>query len=462
MKSAFLGLSGSKTMVNRIASARNRLLRDKVGGCERAENLLWIFDHNAIPSDMAGNARQFDHATHLKRYEWHAVIFATPFNRKTRTFNRSVSWRTPILRQLEHGVPFTWVYTLAYSGDGVLRYLNMVSYLILSTCAGLRRPGPQVVLGSSPHLLTGLAALLVAKRYRVPFVLEVRDLWPDTLIDLGLTNPLVIRPLLMLERLLYKSASHIVPVSNGIHTRIRGKGVLPSMLTLIPNAPIQAQAPRRPGRDALRARLGWSDKVVFIYSGAHGIANALDNVVAADRLLDTDSRALLVLLGDGPEKPRLMANSADLENLVFLPSVPSSEVQAYIEAANVGIVSLRASGVFEDVIPNKLIDYVIAGLPVVTTVPGESWRMIQKANAGLLAEPGNPGDLAAAIERLARDNDLRQTLANNAWIYAKTLPTRADTAKSLATVLDGVMNNQHGVIDKASANAASFVPERNT
>ncbi len=462
MVSTAVHLARLKATVLRNASRLHQPSTETAGESVRSKNVLWIFDHNAVPSDMAGNPRQFDHATHLEPHGWSSVIFATPFSRKTRTFNRPVSWKAPLLGQIEQGVHFTWVYTLPYAGDGIMRYLNMVSYLVVATWAGLRRPAPHVVLGSSPHLLTGLAALLIAKRHRVPFVLEVRDLWPDTLIDLGLTNPIVIRPLSLLEHLLYRCASGIVPVSNGIYARILAKGVPDAKLTLVPNAPSQVQVGGRTDREAFRARLGWTDRVVFIYSGAHGIANALDNVIAAVRILDAGSRALIVMLGDGPEKSRLMEQSVGIPHLQFLPSVPGLQVQAYLEAADVGIISLRASGVFEGVIPNKLIDYMVVGLPVVTTVPGESWRIIERAESGVLVEPDNPELLASAIERLACGQNLRQAFAENARVYAKGLPTRADTARTLAALLDGLSMSHLEITDQTTAIAASSAPEVET
>jgi glycosyltransferase involved in cell wall biosynthesis len=317
----------------------------------------------------------------------------------------------------------------------------MVSFFLTATAEGVRRaPGPSVVVGTSPHLLTGLAAWIVARRHRVPFVFEIQDLWPDTLVAMGLTNPLVIRPLSWLERFLYRRADAVIALSEGIRDTIASRGTDPRKIVLLPNATTDTRGALAVDRDAVRRRFGWDGKVVAIYAGSHGPANGLENVVDAALQQGGRHDVLWVLLGDGSEKVKLVARAGGAGHIQFLDPVGKADVHAILNGADIGVINLRWNKTFEGARPNKIFDYLGAGLPIVTTVPGEIWRVVSEAGAGRLAEPECPAALAGVVDELARDTALRTCLSTSASLYADTLPTREETALQLETLLERLID----------------------
>lgn len=397
---------------------------------------LWIFNHYTYTPDMPESIRHWELATLLDRRGWATRIFASAFNHRRRSFDREVSLRHFARDADEQGVAFTWLYTTPYGTNDWRRYRNMVSFFFTSLLAGLRRrPGPSVVIGTSPHLLTGLAAWLVARRHRAPFVLEIQDLWPDTLIAMGLTNPLVIRPLALLERFLYRRADAVIALSDGIRQGVARRGIDARKVVLLPNATTETRGALTGDRAAIRDRFGWGDAVVAIYAGSHGPANGLENVVDAALLQGGAAGVVFVFLGDGSEKAKLIARAGGARHIVFLDPVPKADVHTILTGADIGLINLRWNKTFEGARPNKIFDYLAAGLPIVTSVPGEIWRIVDEASAGRMAEPDNPASLAAVVESLARDEELRRRLADNARAYVETLPTRAETAEQLDALL---------------------------
>lgn len=396
---------------------------------------LWLVNHYAIAPDMPGGSRHYELACLLGDHGWSTTIFATPFNYSTARFVRKVSPTRPFLSKVEEGVSYRWLYSMPYSSNDWRRYANMVSFavsLLLSAAKGVK---PNTVLGSSPHLLAALGAWMVSRRYRVPFVFEVRDLWPDTLVEMGLTNPLIIEPLGVIERFLYKQADLILVLTSGIARGIEEKGVSPEKIVFLPNAPFRPTPIDMDDRNRVRRQLGWSDKVVVIYAGVHGPANALDRVVEAARRLDGAENVHIVFLGDGPTKESLKELAQSLPNVSFLDPVAKTEVANVLRAADIGLLSLLQTQVFEGARPNKLFDYLSNGLPVISTVGGEVMQVLDEARAGVYA---SPEDLDQAIHRLASDPSRRMQMSRSAHEYASNTLNREGTAALLAQHLNQV------------------------
>lgn len=419
------------------------LLRSRRGQKRRLDNLsqpatqrtVWIVNQYAVAPDSAGSTRHHEFASIVEYLGWHTIIFASPFSLKERQYFRPVSPRNFVRKRTEDGVAFVWLYSIPYQHNNWRRYLNMLSFAIASVMVGIIHPRPDVIVGSSPQLFTGLAAWLLARWHRVPFVFEVRDLWPDSLIDMGLANPLVIGPLARIERHLYKHADHIIPLSEGISQAIHSKGIQSGKITLIPNAASSVTSSSADVRTDSRTRYGWGDRIVFVYIGAHGPANSLDTVVETARLLSANQQVLFVLVGDGPDKSRLVQQSLGLSNVEFFDAVQKKDVHELLAASDVGLITLRKSKVFEGVRPNKFFDYIAAGLPIITNVPGETKMLVEEANAGIFVIPEDPMKLSEAVHTLASDAELRARLGKGAKAYGELMPSREDTAKTFVGVL---------------------------
>lgn len=399
---------------------------------------VWIVNQYAVSSDVSGITRHVELGEQLGQHGLTTHIFATAFHHTTASMRRGVSIRRPVRHDAQHGVGFTWIWSTPYRQNGWKRYVNMLSFTGLFLTVAGRQGRPDVIIGSSPHLIAGLGAWLMARRYRVPFVFEVRDMWPDMLVQLGLTSPLIIRPLSFIEAHLYRHSNSIIALTDGIADRIAAKGVSRDKLVVIPNATLRP----RPLDEAERAErcrsLGWEDKTVLVWAGAHNPMNGLDVVVEAAKHLVDRPDLLIVFIGDGSLKRQLIMQATGLPNVQFYDPVPKTEIGPWLRAADIGLVHSRRFELFSGARPNKLFEYMAAGLPIVSTVPGEAWRLIQEADAGVHAEWENPVSLAAAVATLADAPMERRAMGQRAFAYVSRMHSRERTAAHLAALLRSV------------------------
>jgi glycosyltransferase involved in cell wall biosynthesis len=295
------------------------------------------------------------------------------------------------------------LWSFPHKTNDVRRILNMGSFAALFFLAGLFKRRPNVIVASSPHLFTAFSGWMLSKVKRVPFVLEVRDLWPDSLIKMGgLKNPRVVRLLTWMESFLYRHADLIVVLTEHQRKFIADKGIDPAKIELIPNGIVVGSWEPDPSRrNEIRKKMGVpEDHFVAIYSGAHGPANALEYVVKAGRHLEPGIS--IVLIGDGPEKEKLkrIKEEEQLDNVHLLDPVPKSEIFDYIAAADCGIISLADNDIFRGARPNKLFDYTFVGKPIVTTVDGEVREIVEKNEVGLFSGAEDPEGLAKALAQV--------------------------------------------------------------
>jgi len=435
---AVLWLSVTSALIWRTFRSRSTS-KTLVSGSKRT---VWLINQYAVSPDSAGSTRHHEFASIFEDLGWHAIIFASPFSLKERQYIRPVSPKNLVRKSSEDGVDFVWLYSTPYQNNNWRRYLNMLSFALTSVIVGITEPRPDVIVGSSPQLFTGLGAWLLARWHRVPFVFEVRDLWPDSLVDMGLANPLIIGPLARVESHLYKQADHIIPLSEGIFRAIEEKGIQVTKITLIANSASRTTSFSAEERTEIRTRYGWADRIVCVYIGAHGPANSLDTVVETARLLSANQQVLFVLVGDGPDKSRLVQQSLGLSNVEFFDAVQKKDVHELLAASDVGLITLRKSKVFEGVRPNKFFDYIAAGLPIITNVPGETKMLVEEANAGIFVIPEDPMQLSEAVHTLASDAELRARLGAGAKEYGGFMPSRENTAKVFVGVLDHLADHR--------------------
>ena len=240
----------------------------------------------------------------------------------------------------------------------LVRLASFTAFTVAAGVAGALERKPDVVLASSTPLTIGIAGLATARLKRVPFVFEIRDLWPAVPVQLGaLRNKPAVRSAEWLERRLYEGAERIVVLSEGAQQDLERRGVPSQKLALIPNAADLDVF--RPGivDEGFRARHGLEGRFVALYAGAMGRANGLDQLVdAADKL--RGSRATIVALGDGGERPRLerRVRELGLDNLLFLPPVAKEELAGIVGAADVTLTIFAPYPVLETNSPNKFFD----------------------------------------------------------------------------------------------------------
>lgn len=408
--------------------------------------VVWMVNQYAVSTDVPGITRHVELGQQLGHHGWTTRIFATAFHHTSSSMHRDVSIWRPIRHDEQDGVQFSWLWSSRYRMNGWKRYVNMLSFTGVFLAVGGRQTRPDVIIGSSPHLLAGLGAWIMARRYRVPFIFEVRDMWPDMLVQLGLTSPLIITPLALIEAHLYRHADTIIALTDGIADRIAAKGVSRDKVVVIPNSTLRPRPLDEAERAERRRALGWEGKTVLIWAGSHNPMNGLDIVVgAAEQLVErTDLR--IVFIGDGSLKRQLVVQAAGLPNVEFRDPVPKTEIGSWLRAADMGLVHSRQFEVFSGARPNKLFEYMAAGLPIVSTVPGEAWRLIQEADAGIHAQWENPFSLAQAATRLADAPELRRAMGRRGFDYVSAMHSRERTASGLATLLTTICANASGAV----------------
>ena len=388
---------------------------------------IWLINQFANTPDLPGHTRQFEVAAALVRAGWEVEVFASDFNLTQRRYRRLQLPRLSMLEPIA-GIRWYWLWVSPYRRNDWKRQLNMLTFclhlllrLLPAALLGLvTGRAPDRILASSPQLPAALTCLWVARLCRIPFVLEVRDLWPQVLIDQGGKRPSspMVRLLALMERQLYRHARLVVVLAKGAENYVLQRGA--QHTAWLPNGPDLEQFQPRP-LPADRAEF------TLLYAGAHGEANALEQVIAAARLLEAQqSHVRFRLVGDGPERQALIQQAAGLVSVVFEPPVPKAEVPDLMAQADAILLSLRDVPLFRyGVSPNKLYDAYAIGRPVVSTVAGAINTEIEEHGVGVTAEPGDPRALADAILRLTRTSPLqRQAMAERAIHLAQTVYSR--------------------------------------
>jgi len=284
------------------------------------------------------------------------------------------------------------------------RMVNFIAFMLLSFLAGLRVGQVDLVWGTTPPIFQAVSAALLARMKRVPFLLEVRDLWPYFAIEVGvLTNPLLINLSERLERWLYRRADSLVVNSPGFVEHVQARGA--ARVEVVPNGADPRMFIEQPASHPLRSTLGLAGQFVVLYAGAHGMSNDLGVVLQAAELLRPEAGIQFVLLGDGKEKPALLnrAQEMALDNVYFVPSVPKREIPAWLADADACLAILRAVPAYKTTYPNKVFDYMAAGRPVVLAIDGAIRQVVEEAGAGVFVPPGDAAALARAVLELAQD-----------------------------------------------------------
>ncbi len=358
--------------------------------------------HQAFAAlDEPGGTRHHELARHLVQEGHQVTIIASSISYLTGDESRQNS-----REQIDDlGVRIIRSYTLpVLHRSFFLRVFSFLSFMISSFINGLFIRKVDLVWGTTPPIFQGPTAWLLARFKGVPFLLEVRDLWPAFAVAVGvLKNKLLIRLSEWLERFLYRHADQVIVNSPGFINHVESRGA--KNVTLIPNgADPDMFDPSREGRD-FRKEHGFEDAFIVLYAGAHGMSNDLGVVLEAAELLKPEPWIQIVLLGSGKEKTGLMAEAEDrrLGNLHFLPPVPKSEMRNALAAADACLAILKPIELYKTTYPNKVFDYMAAGRPVILAIDGVIRQVVEDADAGIAVPPGDPQALAEAVLEMAHN-----------------------------------------------------------
>lgn len=357
--------------------------------------------------------------------------------------------RRLVIRELMDGVCVvrTWLWPRPNRG-AVGRMLSFVSFAVSAAISGLFLARPDIVIATSPQLLVGLSGWWLARAKRVPFVLEVRDLWPESLaaVGMGREGSTLHRMLALLAGFLYRESDHIVVVTPAFKEELIERWKVPAAKISIVQNGVESDLfrPSPPSAD-LRRELNAEGKFMVCYIGTMGMAHGLDTILqAAAQLRESAFHVLFVLVGEGAEKQRIadQAKFLGLSNVCILDQQPRERIPAYICTSDACLVLLRNTPLFKTVIPTKMLEFMSCGRPIILGVDGQARKIMEEANAGIFVVPENASALAQAILHLAGDEKLRTSLGNNGRRHILAHFSRQRTAEEYLELLSGLVRGE--------------------
>jgi len=403
---------------------------------------IWILNHYAVTRDLPGGTRHFDFAEELTRRGYKVTVFCSSFHFGLRKEVKFSPQEKKIFKEEEHdGVKFVWIKTFPYKGNDLRRVINMFSYAyrVLRIGKSKKLERPDVIIGSSVHLLAVFSAYLLSKYHKTHFIMEVRDLWPQTLVDMGLSrwHPLVLL-LRILETFLYRKAEKIIVLLPKADEYIKSLRIPGEKIVWIPNGVNLCRFRKS------KKRGNGNDGFVVMYMGVMGRANNIDVILEAAQKLKKYKEIRFLLVGDGPEKARLKKFSEEirLNNVSFEDAVPKEKVPLYLQDADVLIFNLIDAPVFRfGISPNKLFDYMASGNPIIFASNAVN-NPVEEAKAGITVKP-LPNTLASAILELYRiSEDERIKMGRRGFEYVKKYHNIPVLVDRLEKVLKDVISQR--------------------
>ncbi|MGD0570360.1 MAG: glycosyltransferase family 4 protein [Candidatus Sulfotelmatobacter sp.] len=357
--------------------------------------------------------------------------------------------RRLVVREKKDGVNVVRTWLLPFPNRKAHeRILNYSSFCGSAAVTGLFLSHPDVVIATSPQLLVALSGWWLARWKRVPFVFEVRDLWPESLsaVGMGDSKSRLHRTLARIAGFLYGHADQIVVVTSAFEDYLVQHWRVPrDKISVIENGvetrlfspePFSAEAA------GLRRELGAEGKFVASYIGTMGMAHGLETVIsAATRLQRSNPEIAFLMVGEGAEKARIVALAQDrgLSNVRFVDQQPRERIPAYICASDVCLVPLKKTELFKTVIPTKMLEFMSCSRPVILGVDGQARAILEEANGGLAIEPENVDALLNAILYLAANRKMAEELGRNGRDFIVRRFSRHQTAEKYIRVLDRLL-----------------------
>jgi glycosyltransferase involved in cell wall biosynthesis len=407
-------------------------------------HILFLSD-NFPPEVNAPASRTYEHCREwVKPGHRVTVITCAPNFPKGKVFEgyRNRLWQ----REDMAGIRVVRVWTYITRNEGFAkRILDYLSFMFSAIIAALFVRKVDVVIGTSPQFFAACGAHVIGILKRVPWIFELRDIWPESIRAVGaMKESVALDWLETLELFLYRKAALVISVTDSFRNELIRRGIDGSKIRVITNGVDSSRFSPRPKDEALVEELGLEGKFVGGYIGTHGMAHALDTILDAARLLSAESdgdRYRFILLGDGANKKALVerAESEGLSNVIFVDSVPKSEVVRYWSVLDASVIHLKRTDLFKTVIPSKLFECMGMAIPVLHGVEGESAEIVAREDVGLVFEPENPVALCRAMRRLAEDATLYQRFRENGPKAAQHYD-RSSLAEKMLSVIREVVD----------------------
>lgn len=404
-------------------------------------HILFLTD-NFPPETNAPASRTYEHAKRWVRAGHRVTVVTGAPNFPSGKIHAGYSnalWR----REAIDGIEVVRVWTYITANEGFLkRTLDYVSFMVAAIVASPFLPRADVIVATSPQFFTPCAALVVSVLRWRPFVFELRDLWPDSIVAVGaMRETAVIGWLRKLEYFLYRRAARIVSVTNSFKRVLTGNGIDPAKIAVVPNGvDLEAYVPG-PKPVELARRLGVEGKFVAAYVGTVGMAHGIGTLLDAARALRGRGDIAFVVVGTGAQQAELAetARGEGLTNVIFVGAVSKAEVRDYWRLCDVAVVLLRDTPLFRHVIPSKMFEAMGMERAIVLGVKGESEEILLESGAGVTIPPEDAMALADAVSALADDRACCEALGKKGRVFAAERFSRETLA---ARMLDELVRVQ--------------------
>jgi glycosyltransferase involved in cell wall biosynthesis len=380
---------------------------------------ILLINQSFVSPDEPGHTRHFEMAQFLRAHGHELVIVASDLNYQTgqRTVKRQGIYSEQIIEGVR--VLRTYIYPSLHRSY-FWRIISFFSFMFSSVWTALLVKNVDLVMGTTPPIFQAASAWMVASIQRKPFLLEVRDLWPEFAVGMGvLTNPIIIGLSRWLEKFLYARATHVLVNSPAYKKYMIDKGVPEKKITFIPyGTDVDMFNPHVDGT-IIRKELGLEGKFTVVYAGALGQANDIYTVLRAADRLRNEPNIRFVLFGDGKERARIEREShrRNLDNVIFAGVHPKKEMPLVLASSDVCLAILQNITMFRTTYPNKVFDYMAAGRPTVLVIDGVIREVIETSHGGVFVEPGDDAQLAKTILELSKDPQRVRQMGINAREY---------------------------------------------
>jgi putative colanic acid biosynthesis glycosyltransferase WcaI len=314
------------------------------------------------------------------------------------------------------GLKIHRVWLFASSGSNLKRLLNYASFAFTCLYALARAARPDYIFVDSPPPLLGVPGWIAAKWWNVPLILNVADLWPDSVRDLGvMRDGLLVDLAYKLERWIYRHSTVVTAVTEGIRdSLLKSKGLPREKVLFLPNGVDTTFFRPSPPDEALKNKLGLAGKKIILYAGNHGYAGALEQILYVAQCLGHENSCHFLLVGEGPEKQKLveLAATLGLSNVTFHDQVPLEAMPAFVSICDVAVVTLRKSQVMAGARPAKAFVMMAGGKPIVLAAEGEAARLVHVSGAGVVVPPQDHQALASVLQTLLKHPDVASQMGS--------------------------------------------------
>jgi len=342
------------------------------------------------------------------------------------------------------GINVIRTFTIAAPNRGFIRrVISFISFMISSIVQGSLLVGTQnVIIATSPPFFVGISGYIISKLKNIPFIFEVRDLWPESIIQLGqLKNKVIIKILEWIELKLYQKSVRIISVTDSYVNFIHKKGIPKEKISVVKNGVNLEQFKPQPTNEELKRDMNLEGKFVVAYIGTFGLSHALDKIITTAHSLNEYREIAFLFIGDGAEKANLIsqAKNLNLRNITFIPSVPKEQLGSYYSICDILLVPLRKLSLFKTVIPSKIFEIMAMRKPIIISVEGEAQKIIEEANSGFFSEPENPVLLKEKILYAYKNPKILLEMANNGRKYVEENFDRSKIADEYKKIIGDVI-----------------------